>query len=206
MKKIIYVIVCLIAGAGIFHSCTEDFLDKPAYGALSDEVLADEKGIEALLIGAYGALDGQDENAGSVLALGGGNAWEATPSNWIYGDITGGDAHKGSDGGDQPPINAIATYSVDPSNGFFNTKWKALYEGVTRTNAVLRLLSQAEDISEASRANIAGQARFLRGHYYFELKKMFNMVPWIDENTENTNLPNDTDIWPNIEADFSFAY
>lgn len=206
MKKIRYVIVCLIAGAGIFHSCTEDFLDKPAYGALSDEVLADEKGIEALLIGAYGALDGQDENAGSVLALGGGNAWEATPSNWIYGDITGGDAHKGSDGGDQPPINAIATYSVDPSNGFFNTKWKALYEGVTRTNAVLRLLSQAEDISEASRANIAGQARFLRGHYYFELKKMFNMVPWIDENTENTNLPNDTDIWPNIEADFSFAY
>lgn len=183
-------------------SCSEDFLDKPAFGSLSDKVLADEKGVNALLIGAYGALGGTTDYA----ALGGGNPWEATPSNWIYGDITGGDAHKGSDGGDQPAINTIATYSVDASNGFFNTKWKALYEGVTRANNVLRVLEQVEEISEADRANISGQARFLRGHYYFELKKMYNMVPWVDETTENTNVPNDIDIWPNIEADFQFAY
>lgn len=185
-----------------FSSCTEDFLDKPAYGALSDEVLADEKGVNALLIGTYAALSGATDYA----ALGGGNPWEAAPSNWIYGDITGGDAHKGSDGGDQAPINSIATYNVDPSNGFFNTKWKALFEGVTRANAVLSLLEKIEEVPEDERANIAGQARFLRGHYYFELKKMFNMVPWVDENTENPNVPNDVDIWPNIEADFKFAY
>jgi len=183
-------------------SCSEDFLDKPAFGSLSDQVLADEKGVNALLIGTYGALGGTTDYA----ALGGGGPWEATPSNWIYGDITGGDAHKGSDGGDQPAINTIATYSVDASNGFFNTKWKALYEGVTRANNVLRALAQVEEIGEADRANISGQARFLRGHYYFELKKMYNMVPWVDETTENTNVPNDIDIWPNIEADFKFAY
>lgn len=183
-------------------SCSEDFLDKPAFGSLSDKVLANEKGVNALLIGTYGALGGTTNYA----ALGGGNPWEATPSNWIYGDITGGDAHKGSDGGDQPAINTIATYSVDASNGFFNTKWKALYEGVTRANNVLRVLEQVEEIPEADRANISGQARFLRGHYYFELKKMYNMVPWVDETTENTNVPNDIDIWPNIEADFQFAY
>lgn len=183
-------------------SCSEDFLDKPAFGSLSDKVLANEKGVNALLIGAYGALGGTTNYA----ALGGGNPWEATPSNWIYGDITGGDAHKGSDGGDQPAINTIATYSADASNGFFNTKWKALYEGVTRANNVLRVLEQVEEIGEAERTNISGQARFLRGHYYFELKKMYNMVPWVDETTENTNVPNDIDIWPNIEADFKFAY
>lgn len=203
MKKRTYLIMLSALSVSLFFSsCTEDFLDKPAYGALSDEVLADEKGVNALLIGAYASLSGTTDYA----ALGGGNPWEAAPSNWIYGDITGGDAHKGSDGGDQAPINSIATYSVDASNGFFNTKWKALYEGVTRTNAVLSLLEQVEDIPEDERANLAGQARFLRGHFYFELKKMYNMVPWIDENTENTNVPNDTDIWPNIEADFQFAY
>lgn len=186
----------------LMSSCSEEFLEKPAYGALSDQVLADEKGVNALLIGAYAALDGQ----GNGEAFGGGGQWEADPSNWIYGDIPGGDAHKGSDGGDQPPINAIASYSANASNGFFNTKWRVLYEGVNRTNNVLKVLEQVEEIDEASRANIAGQARFLRGHYYFELKKMFNMVPWIDETTENTNVPNDIDIWPNIEADFQFAY
>ncbi|MGY5850671.1 RagB/SusD family nutrient uptake outer membrane protein [Salegentibacter sp. F14] len=203
MKHRIYIFKILALGLIMLSSsCAENFLDKPAYGALSDEVLADEKGVNALLIGAYAALGGTTDYA----ALGGGNPWEAAPSNWIYGDITGGDAHKGSDGGDQAGINSIATYSVDPSNGFFNTKWKALYEGVTRANAVIKLLNEIENISEAERANIAGQARFLRGHYYFELKKMFNMVPWIDETTENTNVPNDVDIWPNIEADFEFAY
>src|SRR5690606_11837227 len=100
----------------------------------------------------------------------------------------------------------IATYSATPSNNYFNTKWRALYEGVSRTNAVMSLLNTVEDISEEERGNLEGQARFLRGHYYFELKKMFNMVPWIDENTEDTNVANDIDIWPNIQADFQFAY
>ena len=202
MKKRNVILLWALGFGVFFGSCSEEFLDKPAYGALSDEVLSDPQGVHALLIGTYAALDLQ----GNGVALGGGNPWESAPTNWIYGDITGGDAHKGSDGGDQPPINSIALHNVDPSNGFFNTKWKALYEGVARANSVLRLLSTLEDIPEAERANIAGQARFLRGHFYFELKKMFNMVPWIDETTENPNVPNDVDIWPMIEADFEFAY
>ena len=206
MKKTIYIVAAGILGMVVFHSCSEDFLDKPAYGTLDNKTLSDEKGVEALLIAAYAALDGQDEDNGTVLALGGGSPWEAAPSNWIYGDISGGDAHKGSDGGDQPAINSIATYSVDASNGFFNSKWKAVYEGVTRANSVLKVLNETEGIAEDVKANISGQARFLRGHYYFELKKMFDMVPWIDETTEDYYVSNDMDIWPYIEEDFKYAY
>jgi hypothetical protein len=50
------------------------------------------------------------------------------------------------------------------------------------------------------------QARFLRAHYYFDLKKMFNNVPYLDETTTDINQPNTTDIWPKIEADFLYAY
>lgn len=32
------------------------------------------------------------------------------------------------------------------------------------------------------------------------------MVPWLDENSESPNQPNNQDIWPMIEADFKFAY
>ncbi|SFW41384.1 Starch-binding associating with outer membrane [Sinomicrobium oceani] len=186
----------------ILFSCADSFLDQPALGALSDDVVADEAGVEKMLIGAYAALDGQGDDE----ALGGGNPWEAAPDNWIYGAVTGGLASKGSFGGDQPAIDPIAKFSSDPSNGFFNTKWKAAYEGVVRCNNTLKLLERLEDISDENKNNIAGQARFLRGHYYFELKKMFNMVPWIDETTENPKTPNDQDIWPMIEADFEFAY
>ncbi|MEO5995510.1 MAG: RagB/SusD family nutrient uptake outer membrane protein, partial [Chitinophagaceae bacterium] len=145
-----------------------------------------------------GQLDGVVANSGS--------AWEAAPGNWIYGSIAGGDAHKGSFGGDQPAIDPIAKFIADGSNGFFNSKWKAVYNGVSASNSVLNLVARAKDITAADRINIVAQARFLRGHYYFELKKMYNMVPWVDEATVDFNQPNDQDIWPKIEADFKMAY
>src|SRR5690554_3164005 len=195
MKRIInFSFVILLALA----SCSEDFLDQPALGAFGDDVIANEDGLNKLLIGAYAALDGNQ--------IGGGSAWEKSPDNWVYGSITGGDAHKGSDGADQPAIDPIAKFQVDASNGFLNSKWRATYEGINRTNAVLRLLPDVENMAEAARQDIEGQARFLRGHYYFELKKMFNNVPWIDENVESPNQPNNQDIWSMIEADFLFAY
>ncbi|UGU17630.1 RagB/SusD family nutrient uptake outer membrane protein [Sinomicrobium kalidii] len=188
----------------LLFSCADSFLDQPALGSLEDSVLdeTDQAGVEKLLIGAYAALDGQGDDE----ALGGGNPWEAAPDNWIYGAVAGGTASKGSFGGDQPAIDPIAKFSSDPSNGFFNSKWKALFEGVKRCNNTLHYLNNAPDVSETDRKNITGQARFLRGHYYFELKKMFNMVPWVDETTEDPKQPNDQDIWPMIEADFQYAY
>lgn len=184
-------------------SCTDSFLEQPALGALSEEVVANKEGVEKLLIGAYAALTAQ---ASDVQALGGGGPWEAAPDNWIYGAVAGGEASKGSFGGDQPAIDQIVKFISNPSNGFYNSKWKAVYEGISRCNNTLKLLEVVEDMTEDEKVNIAAQAHFLRGHYYFELKKMFNMVPWIDETTEDFKQPNTTDIWPNIEADFKFAY
>ncbi|MBF9252293.1 RagB/SusD family nutrient uptake outer membrane protein [Pontibacter sp. 172403-2] len=195
-KRFKYIIYgAMVATLPLFTSCDDEFLDKPAIGALSDDVLANEAGVEKLLIGAYAALDGIDI----------GN-WEVDPTNWVYGSVAGGEAHKGSNGADQPAINPIATFNIDPSNGFINLKWRAMYEGISRTNSVLTVLAVAEGISESDKQRIAAEARFLRGHYYFELKKMFNMVPWIDETTTEFNQPNNVDIWPNIEADFKFAF
>jgi hypothetical protein len=201
MKKSIHYMaaLCFAVSTLFLQACQDDFLDKPVQGALGDEVLANAKGIEGLLTGAYAALDGQGD-------FNGGNGWEAPPDNWTYGSITGGEAHKGSDGGDQTPINAIATFTTGGDNGFFNTKWRALYEGVSRANTVLKVLALLENMPAEEKANIEGQAKFLRGHYYFELKKMWNMVPWIDETTTDFNQPNDKDIWPMIEADFQAAY
>lgn len=197
MKRFVYIVTKILL-VTVIISCEDEFLQIPAQGALSEAVLANKVGVEKLLIGAYGNLDGVVSGAGA--------AWETAPDNWIYGSIAGGDAHKGSFGGDQPAIDPIMKFMADGSNGFFNNKWNAVYDGVTATNAVLVLVQRAEDIPEHDRINIEAQARFLRGHYYFDLKKMFNMVPWIDENTTDFNQPNDQDIWPMIEADFLFAY
>jgi len=199
--KYIFTVAILAAAMQILPSCKDEFLEKPPFGALSDELLANRAGVDALLIGAYAALDGQ----GNGAAIAGGGQWEASPTNWIYGSVAGGDAHKGSSGSDQPSIDLIAKFLTDPSNGFLNSKWRAMYEGISRANSVLATMNNATDISEADELRIAAEARFLRGHYYFELKKMFNMVPYIDETTTDFNQPNNVDIWPKIEEDFKFA-
>ena len=111
-------------------------------GALSDAQLNTKPGVENLLIGAYAALDGNGVGAAS--------ARDAAADNWIYGSIAGGDAKKGSDGSDQAGINSIMVYSAGPSNGFFNSKWKAVYEGINRANTVLRLAPQITDGATAA--------------------------------------------------------
>lgn len=195
----------LIPVAALFvlgTSCSKSFLNKPALGGLIQGQIETTAGVQALLTGAYAALY-QTGSGNTTVA--GGNAWEASPSNWIYGSVAGGDAHKGSSISDQPPIVPIANAQEVPSNGFFNDKWNALYEGVVRCNGVLQTLALSPSVSAANRTEFIAEAKFLRAHFYFELRRYFHMVPWIDETTTDYNQPNDTDIYPKIEADFTAA-
>jgi len=168
-------------------------------------VLENQKGIQALLIGAYGYLDGSSNGNGWQNNVGQG-VWAVSPDNWIYADVAGGDVHKGSTSGDQGSgINPIATMTTTPQNGFLDAKWRVDYEIIARTNAVITTANEAKDLTDAEKNEAIAEARFLRGYVYFDLKKMFNMVPWIDETTTDYRQPNDKDIWPNIEADLKFA-
>ena len=70
-------------------------------------------------------------------------------------------------------------------------------------------MAQATDMTDNDKKLVEAQARFLRAHYHFEAKKMWNNAPFVDETITyaagNFNVPNTADIWPNIEADFQFA-
>ena len=71
--------------------------------------------------------------------------------------------------------------------------------------------ADVKDMTDAERNQVVAEARFLRGHYHFEAKKMWNNVPYIDEaiyvstDPNATKIPNTENIWPKIEADFDFA-
>ncbi len=199
MKSFRIIVAASIVTAGaIMYSCNKDFLTHTPQGQLSSDVLASPAGIDGLLTGAYAALDGQD--------VGNGSPWSSSVSNWMWGSVVGTDASKGSYSGDQQGFNEIFNYQTSTSNSFYDDKWKACYEGISRCNSVLKVLPNVTGLSASDTSNISGQAHFLRGHYYFELKKMFNMVPYIDETTTDFAQTNSVDIWPNIEADFLYAY
>lgn len=176
------------------------FLSHPQTGQLDEGVLSSSaKGMNEILVGAYAPLHGTGYR---------GVQWQtfmSSPDNWIYGSIMGGDAHKGSDPGDQAGILAISNGNADPVMGYFNNNWMAQYEGVTRANDVLRLVGNAEDMTDREKDIMRGEARFLRGHYYSQMARIWNKVPWIDEDTGDPIQPNDREIWADIAEDFKFA-
>jgi hypothetical protein len=198
--------IAILAGIGLCSPACKNFLDRVPPSSLKENLVANKKGINALLIGVYGALDGQDFTDGDMTNLSGGAGFAVSPDNWIYGSVCGGDAHKGSDHFDSPPILDLARYSAGATNSFLNDKWRVDYEGIIRCNTVLRMLPEVTDMTAEEKTEVEAETHFLRAHYYSDLKKMFNMVPWIDETTTDMKTPNNKDIWPDIESDFQFAW
>ncbi len=193
MKKIIYYILPFFA----LIACTEDFTNTPAVGALSDQALQNEQGVDLLLTGAYSALDG-------IVNNNGGNGFAVSPDNWWF-DVLSDDAHKGSTDGDQQELFLMETYAFTPSNPYILGKWEALYGGVNRANAVISVIEGIEDRDFTEKL---AEARFLRGYFNFELQKIYGNPAFISaENYANTefNQPNPGPIWTEIEADQQFA-
>jgi len=195
--KIKNVTIAMASLLAVTVSCSDDFLDVGATGSLAEAQMTTLSGIDGTLIGAYAALNG-------VF----GNRFEG-PNHWVTGSITGGEANKGTDPGDYSTINPIQRYETDPTSGDLNNLWRGRFEGIARSNRVLALIAMSEDISAADAARLAGEARLLRGHFYFDLKKHFKSVPWVDESVaaaEISSIANSADVWSKIEADFQFAY
>ena len=207
MKKFIKYIFAILFTGAISTSCQDDFLNVQPLGALSIDQLQNKVGVNLLMVGAYSLLDGVQNNAGSAWP-----DWTGSGDNWIYGEVVADNAYKGSDSNDQPEIGLIESFSGNPNLIHFRGKWRAVYDGVARSNDVLQAVDKATDMSATEKAQAVAQARFLRGHYHFEAKKMWNNVPYIDDKTyiaadpASTKLPNDKDIWPNIVEDLKFAY
>ncbi|GAB2790934.1 RagB/SusD family nutrient uptake outer membrane protein [Rhabdobacter roseus] len=180
------------------NSCSDDFLTILPAGQLDQAQLSSKNGLEGALIAAYAQLNGRANRMASA-------------SNWVWGSIRGGDANKGTDPGDFQTINPIQRFEALTTLDVIRDAWSGTYEGVARTNNVLNLLTMAQaEVTDADKARIGAEARFLRAHYYFQLKRNFNNAPYIDETidvgTGIEKVPNNVDLWPKIEADMKFAY
>lgn len=200
-----FLILSSALSAGVMTSCKRSVLEKAPLGSTSEATLANKAGVNGLLIGAYSMLDG-------IGGPGGGGApYSQSVTNWVFGGVASDDAHKGSTDNDQTAIANIERYEVNSSTSYLNGKWIALYTGVQRANDVLRVMEKVTDgsISETEMPNLRAEAIFLRAVYHFEAVKLWRNVPYLDETKSyengNFNVPNTTDVWPLLEADFQYA-
>ncbi len=204
MKKKYIILISMLAIIGIWSSCKQDFLNVPATGSLDEGLLQSTKGLDALVVGAYSMIDGVADLPFSWTP--GGGIWETTASNWVWGSIRGMEANKGTDGGDQPEINPIQTYSETATNYYVNDKWREVYEAISRCNSIIMVATKALDggkITQDQADNYIMQARALRGWYHFEAWRMWEKIPYMDETTDPATVTNTEDVRPQIIADMT---
>ncbi len=187
----------VIALTVLVIGCKDDFLEIQPTGTLSRAQLTSLAGLDGSLIAAYAQVNGRQRRMGSA-------------SNWVWGSIRGGDHNKGTDPGDFSDINPIQRYEYLPTQGVINEAYVAWYEGVARCNNVLSLLPEAApDVTDAQKTALEAQTKFLRAHFYFQLKINFDDTPYIDETIDYGTgveaVGNDQNLWPFIEADMQFA-
>jgi len=208
MKKILYIGFVLLFG--VVTSCKDTFLEKPPLGQVGEDQLANESGVDALLVAAYSVADG-------VQGI---TTWDAAGSNYVYGSIASDDAYKGTDESDQVPQTNIERYVATPQENYFNSKWRVSYDGVSRCNDVIRVAAKAlaaGTISQNIHDQAVAEAKALRAHFHFECKIVFGNIPFIDETVGTPDGPgftevgnvdesgNYVDAWPMIEKDLQDA-
>ena len=176
-----------IGCAAMLTACSDDFLENKPQGSLSDGVMTSTDAIELLVNSAYAGLTGFTNEQGDPCMR--------PTSNWSYGEVRADNAYKGGGGqGDIWDVHAMETFQVQANNGNIDGKWFNLYSQISRCNAALRVLKAADDNAVKNKASRMAEMKVLRSHFYFELVRLFNKVPYIDEDlatSEYVNVGND---------------
>jgi tetratricopeptide (TPR) repeat protein len=199
MKKIVSILT-ITAVLVIFTASCDKSLDIDPQGSIDKKALQNETGVELLVTAAYASMtEGDGRAEGGAL------------NDWILSSMPGGDCNKGSDPGDGMPLslNEFEQYQVLTTNISVDWKWVLNTLAIKRINNAINLINSTEDISASLKDKRLGEMKFLRAFYYYEQRRVFKMVPYIDEVIEaqqnNPKVSNDVEILPFIEADLEEA-
>lgn len=172
--KIKYIIPIVVCGT-IFTSCSDSFLENKPQGVISEDIINSSESIDLLVNAAYASLNGKTNEQG--------DPWVRPTTNWSFGEVRGDNAYKGGGGeGDLWDVHAMETFQVQPNNGNIDGKWFNLYSQISRVHAAMRVLNAADPAVVKNRDIRLAEMKVLRSHFYFELVRLFNRVPYIDEN------------------------
>ncbi len=165
MRKIIYIALSL----GILSSCDIDLDQQPISEASSDTYFNTVNDFTQGLNAVYSSARGYPDRLMNL---------SETRSDNLYAI---------SDGGvrDWEGINSF--HKTIDANPYVIEAWQSNYTGIFRVNNFLQQLQTKGEtviIDTDIRAQMEGEARFLRAFYYFDLVRYFGQVPLIDRVVE----------------------
>lgn len=194
MKKYISISVLILTGTMLFTSC-KGFLDEVATNQVaSDSYFKNYDQANTVLTGAYQSLQSIFQFAAMPAGWGMNGTDEVTIPTWA---------------GNRRELHV---YNIQTNSPDILAMWRSLYTGIYRTNQVIARVGAMtpEQISTSDQNRLIGEAKFLRGLFYFQLVKIFGDVPLsITEIASELDIPNTRSskeaVYAQIIEDLKFA-
>ncbi len=203
--KYLNIFLVILTLAVFSTGCGKKFLDvQPQGNETETQALTDTAAANELLASTYNAL------------YFGGFDKTTVGFEWVLlTDVASDDGDKGSTPDDFGTNGAgdIDNFTVNPNNSIVENVWNGHYIGIARANQAIQAIQANTALDATTKNRMLGEARFLRGLYYFNLVRAFGPVVKVTrvatpEETSsdefNTRAPVDT-IYQVIEDDFQFG-
>jgi len=158
-------------------SC-DDYLDlKPISEETSGNAYETASQIESALVGAYESFQSSEYYV-----------WD----NVLFQDVRSDNAYAG---GDNPEIFQIDFLDISPTHTRILRNWSNIYNAIYKANLIIDRVDGIDDplLDEERRAQIKGEAYFLRSYHYFTLVKLWGGVPLLLNATTST-APEDINV------------
>ncbi len=188
MKKIVKY-TFLLWMVVLLGACGDSFLDTESYTKKDDSNFPlTPKDADQSLTAIYAAMAAIDKSQ--------------TP--FLLGEVMSDDRFGGG-GTDNSHIQAVCRFKKVNEN-MFSGSWHRYYRGIYRCNSLLHSLGQITWTSDAQRAKIESETRFMRAYFYFDLARLFGTVPLVLEPVP-LNIPRTPadQVFAQIGADLKFA-
>ncbi len=191
----------LILGISLvsLNSCTK-YLDTQPYSFNTvDKLYTSKTGAELGLTGCYNTL-----NAQSVQ----GTAWMASFVAAIPMMFNGGtDEVIVRNGFTDPGYAPFGNLSYSSQNSSIESNWFVLFAGINRTNYLLEKIDRVS-MDETRKAEMKGEAHFLRGFFYFYLSVAYGGLPIYSTTVQDPKAPREPiqKVFDLIIADLTAAY
>ncbi|SEO08372.1 Starch-binding associating with outer membrane [bacterium A37T11] len=185
VRKIKYISFCVLSLA-LVASC-KDYLDRNSLVGLSEESYWNTQA--DAITGINAVYEANREFTNSIVVYG------------MMDDFT--------DISYQSWATGLTTGTFPANSTFYSSEWGIFYKGIYRANTVLANVPAIE-MDETTKDRILGEARFLRGYYYFKLWDYFGGIPLYDTPMNVTDAykarASDQEVYDFIVNDMTEAY
>lgn len=187
----------MLGATSLVTSCN-DFLDLKPTGQFTNEQVGDSA-VGGFMAAAYAGLEAH--------FFGNNEAFNGPITNWVF-DVRSDDAYKGGGAVSmEQGIHQLEVANISSDNPTCKDKWRNDYFAISRVHKAMNAIAES---NVSNKETLMGELKVLRAYFYFDLIRIFERIPYFNENEDPNGKRIDEysreQIFDKIKQDLKEAY